>query len=267
MSSVVVELPGDLLQLSFRWVHVLAAVLWIGFSFWLDWVWTSFARGLEPASARPVLLGLLARTLFWLRWGALVAWLTGVSLLMILYYAGPYLTQTGARPTLAEWGPIFLALFVLFGGYDVVFRYLGRRGVMEWICGLLWAAVALGFGHWLEARGVPNRAIFVHVGALFGTVMVANVWVRIWPCRRRMLEAARLGTPADPRDQEMAQGRSRHNVLMSIPLLMLMLGADQPGLTGTGAGWPWIIGGLFAIGGCVGWMIYASLESVRGWSD
>ena len=52
MSLVEVELPGDLLQLSLRWVHVLAAVLWVGFSFWLEWVWASCVRTTDPESER-----------------------------------------------------------------------------------------------------------------------------------------------------------------------------------------------------------------------
>lgn len=265
MSLVEVELPGDLLQLSLRWVHVLAAVLWVGFSFWLEWVWTSCVRTTDPESERPALLDLLSRTMFWLRWGALAAWLTGATLLMILYYSGPYMLSSGVRPEFAEWAPMFLALFALALAYDLVFRYVGGRGGLELVCGLVWVGVALGFGRWLEAAGAPNRAILVHLGALFGTAMLANVWLRIWPCRRRLLKAALAGGAGDPADEQLATARSRHNVLMALPLLMLMLGADQPGLTGTGSGWIWLVGGLFAISACVCWMIYASLDSVRDW--
>jgi len=260
-----VELPADLLQLSLRWVHVLAAVVWVGFTFWIEWVWSSFARDLESQPTQSARLGLLARTLFWLRWGALAAWLTGATLLMILYYAGPYLLYTGARPTLDEWAPLLVVLLLLAVAYDLLFRYVGRRGWMEGLCGFVWICAALGFGRWLEDRGLPNRAIFVHLGALFGTAMLANVWLRIWPCRRRLLNAALAGGTEVAPDRVTAEMRSRHNALMALPLLMLMIGADQPGLTGTGTGWPWIVGGLFAVSACVSWMLYASLESLRAW--
>lgn len=259
-----VELPPDLLQLSFRWVHVLAGVAWLGFTFWLEWVWSSFEKT-RPVE-RGVVLGLLGRTLFWLRWAALAAWLTGVSLLMVQYYAGPYFLDGGARPTVADWAPVFAGLLAAFVLYDPLFRFVGRRGWLEWVCGIAWAAAVIGFGRWLEGRGVSTRAIFVHLGALLGTLMVANVWMRIWPARRRMLAAVASGEASsgatEQRDRELAAARSRHNACMGIPLLMLMLGADQSGLTGAGGDWPWMVGGLFVIGACLCAMILAGLDSI-----
>ena len=34
-----------------------------------------------------------------------------------------------------------------------------------------------------------GRAVFIHVGAILGTIMAANVWMRIWPNQRKIITA------------------------------------------------------------------------------
>lgn len=258
-----VELPTDLLQLSLRWVHVLAAVLWVGTTFWLEWAWRDPAGA--PLGRRVV--ELLARTLFWLRWGAAAAWLTGASLLMVLYYSGPYFLRSGVRPELGEWGPVFAGLCLSFLVYDLAFRVAGTRVLPQLVFGVACGAGLIAFGRWLESRGVSNRAVFAHLGGLLGTSMAGNVWMRIGPCWRRALEARRRGERPQLGDLATAASRSRHNAYMAFPLVMLMVGCDQPGLTGSGTDWPWIVGGLLAVGAALCAMVYAALDSLAGVAD
>ena len=41
-----------------------------------------------------------------------------------------------------------------------------------------------------------GRAVFIHVGALFGTIMAANVWMRIWPNQRKIIAGVKGTGPA-----------------------------------------------------------------------
>lgn len=223
-------------QLSFRWLHTVAAVVWLGMLYAAQWVHGPAAAGLAPETRPRVACELAPRTLFWLRWGAAWAWFTGVCLLFLMYYVGGQglFFQAGARvdrfePLPAEWGLPFAALFVGFVVYDQLFRLVGARGrVAGWLCGAAWGALAVGFHAWLTARqDLSFRAGFVHVGALFGTVMAGNVWIRIWPAQRRILTALGRGEAPPAGEVALAASRMRHNAAMSIAVLFLMIDAGQ----------------------------------------
>src|SRR2546425_7045342 len=80
----------------------------------------------------------------------------------------------------------------------------------------------------LLCRLLSGRAAFMHIGSLLGTIMVANVWMRILPAQREMLTATRGGRPADFTLGERAKQRSVHNSYMTFPLLFIMLSNHYP---------------------------------------
>jgi uncharacterized membrane protein len=71
--------------------------------------------------------------------------------------------------------------------------------------------------------GYGYRAYQIHLGAMFGTIMIMNVWMRIWPSQRKMLKAMKEGTTPDVALAALAGQRSRHNVYMSVPLVWTMI--------------------------------------------
>ena len=70
---------------------------------------------------------------------------------------------------------------------------------------------------------MSERSAFIHVGALLGTIMTANVWMRILPAQRKLIALAVEGQPIDPRLAAVGPGRSKHNIYVALPLLFLML--------------------------------------------
>ena len=75
-------------QITYRWIHVIAGVLWIGILYFFNWINGAFhGPRSTPKTKRKVVPELMPRALFWFRWGAAFTWLTGVALLMKLYYA------------------------------------------------------------------------------------------------------------------------------------------------------------------------------------
>ncbi|HVS10953.1 MAG TPA: urate hydroxylase PuuD [Planctomycetota bacterium] len=264
--------PSDWPQLSLRWTHFVAGVLWIGLLYFFNWVNSAFVPTLDPETKRKVIPELMPRALFWFRWGAAFTWLTGVALAMILYYSGRYgyLLKTGVKPELMDWLPAFLGLVVGFVVYDVMFKLLGKNPAGHSAAVLIWGALAIGFGCILDASyDFSGRAVFVHLGALFGTAMAANVWMRIWPAQRRIITAIKAGTAPNPADVSMAGLRSKHNTYMSVPLLLFMVSVDQPGLTALvsadgGGQWQLTVAGIFVIGWVATYLIYKSAPKVKG---
>src|SRR5437762_12873966 len=72
----------------FRWIHVVAGVLWIGLLYFFNWVNAGFAPTMDADTKKKVVPELMPRALFWFRWGAAFTWITGVLLAILVYYHG-----------------------------------------------------------------------------------------------------------------------------------------------------------------------------------
>ncbi|MEK7672201.1 MAG: urate hydroxylase PuuD, partial [Bacteroidota bacterium] len=71
--------------------------------------------------------------------------------------------------------------------------------------------------------GYSYRAYVIHIGTMLGTIMAANVWMRIWPLQKKIITAVKEGTAPDPAVVALAGARSRHNTYMSVPLFWTMI--------------------------------------------
>lgn len=248
----------------FRWVHVVAGVLWIGLLYFFNFVNSSFAPTMDADTKKKVVPQLMPRALFFFRWGAAYTFVFGLFLLFIVYYHGSpsYLTPDGTKPAPGVWLQAFLGLLVGFAVYDLLFKTLGKT--QHALAVVLWGLLSVGFaGYMIEVLESPTRAAFLHVGALFGTSMAANVWMRIWPAQRRIITAVRDGKAPDAADVGMAGLRSKHNTYMSVPLLLLMVCVHVPWLTGTDPWWAVLVG-ILVLGFVATRWIYAKAASVKG---
>ena len=230
----------EVLQLSLRWTHLVAGVLWVGTTYALAWVLHPLGRLLdrdEPDAAR--------RLSAWLLLGSAAAWLTGASLLGLLYYSGrwPYFLESGVRPSVNAWVSAFVGVLLAAPLAAVTARLGGRSA--GWLSPLLLLAGALGLAWWLEQRGVSRRAMHVHAGAFVATGMLA--WV-----------SGQLAPSLAAADWERARRALRHSARVSIPLLLLMVSVDQPILTGHDP-WPLSLGGVLALGYALGLLIERGL--------
>ncbi len=249
-------------QLTFRWIHVVAGVLWIGLLYFFNWVNGAFAATMDAETKKKVVPELMPRALFWFRWGAAWTWITGFFLMVVLYYVGPYMTVDGTRPGFAKWIVPFAFLFVGFALYDQLFKTLGKK--QHHLAVVIWGLVAVGFAWAINGPlGFSARAAFIHVGALFGTAMAANVWMRIWPAQRRIITATKEGKAPDAADPALAGLRSKHNTYMSVPLLMLMLLPDQVGKVAS-VPVEFFLPGLLVVSFGATWMLYGKAKQVQG---
>jgi uncharacterized membrane protein len=164
----------------------------------------------------------MPRALFWFRWGAAFTWITGLLLAGLVYYmtsallADPLDESAKGTVSMVGLGGILLGFFV----YDVLAKSLAKQPLVAlWI----WWLIGLAFAWGLMELGASARAAYIHVGALFGTAMAANVWMRIWPAQQRIITAVKNGQAPNPADPALAGLRSKHNTFMSVPLIATML--------------------------------------------
>ncbi len=233
----------DWLNLFVRWLHFIAGIAWIGSSFYFIWLdnhleapradagpgvggelWAVHGGGFYRAHKYEVAPPSLPRTLHWFKWEAYTTWLSGMFLLLLVYWYGAevYLID----PAVAELEPLLavgVALVFIVGGwlvYDLLCKSpLGNdnatfAGVLLVLCSAL---------AWGLCQLYSGRAAYIHFGAVLGTIMVANVFFVIIPGQRQMVEAAARGRAPDPMPGIRAKQRSVHNTYFTLPVLFAMI--------------------------------------------
>ena len=112
----------ELVHPLFKWLHIIAGIAWIGLLYFFNWINGHFAATLDGDTKKKVVPELMPRALYWFRWGAAWTWVTGVILLLVVYYHGNQ-TFEGDEST---WGlSAFIMIAVTFFGvflYDVLYK-------------------------------------------------------------------------------------------------------------------------------------------------
>jgi uncharacterized membrane protein len=241
----------DWLNLLGRWFHLIAGVAWIGASFYFVMLDNSLSPPKDPTDAKRGVLGELwavhgggfycsqkfptgpkgeplADNLHWSKWEAYTTWLSGMGLMALIYWYGAssYLID----PSVMALSPpvaIALSIALLAGGwlvYDTLCRLLaGQENVLAGTLFVLVIGASCAAFHVFGAR-----AAYVHVGAMLGTMMVANVFFHIIPGQKRMVAAIRAGREPDPAPGVIGKQRSVHNTYFTLPVLFVMISNHYP---------------------------------------
>jgi uncharacterized membrane protein len=213
----------DALSVFLRWLHVVAGIVWIGHLYFFNFVNGQVAALLDGETKKKLVPELMPRALYWFRWGAAYTWITGLLLLMLVFYHGGLMFEEGIG-----WGVgsiVMVALtFLLFGIYDALAKSpLGKNlrvfGAVAFVLTVVVTYLMIGWGEF------SYRAYNIHIGALFGSLMAANVWMRIWPAQKQIIAAVKEGKAPDQSLVGVAGMRSRHNTYMSVPLVYTMINA------------------------------------------
>ena len=224
------------LEAIFRWLHVLAGIVWIGHLYFFNWVNGPMSAKLDAPTRKAVVPELMPRALYWFRWGAAYTWLTGVFLLSLVYYQGQAAFDTnvgwsgGAGIMIAV---TFLAVFI----YDALWKSSVAGNVRAGVI-VSFVLLAVIVALFVYLAQFSYRGMLIHTGTLFGTTMAFNVWFRIWPSQQKIIRAVKNGEAPDAALVKLAGLRSRHNTYMSVPLVWTMLDSHSTFLSGGALGIP-----------------------------
>src|SRR5437879_5325235 len=159
----------------FRWIHIVAGIIWIGLLYFFNFVNGPFAATMDGPTKQKVVPELMPRALYWFRWGAAWTWLTGFLLLIFVYIIGDNLLPQGSTNATAV--PLAIAaIVVVFFLYDILWKAVKNETAGAVISYILTVAILWGL-----SCIYSGRAVFILLGGLFGTTMAMNVWMRIWP--------------------------------------------------------------------------------------
>jgi uncharacterized membrane protein len=205
----------------FRWIHVVAGILWIGLLYFFNFVNSAFAPTMDGETKKKVVPELMPRALYWFRWGAAFTWVTGVLLLMLVYYHSRLVLED---PMQGWSGAALVMIALTFLGvfaYDALVKSILKEPAAAFWGGLVLSLVVLLLFKY--AGGFSYRGYAIHLGALFGTTMAFNVWFRIWPSQQKIITATKNGEAPDAALVALAGTRSKHNTYMSVPLVFTMI--------------------------------------------
>jgi len=225
----------DVLNAVFRWLHILAGVLWIGMLYFFNWVNGPFAATLDGDAKKKVVPELMPRALFWFRWGAAWTWITGFVLLTIVFYHGGLMFDGGAGWTTGAIVMVVLTFAVTFL-YDFLHKSFGKDPKVFGTIAFVGAAIMIVL--MVKVGGFSYRAFNIHLGAMFGSMMAFNVWYRIWPAQQKIISAIKEGNAPDGGLAALAGSRSKHNTYMSLPLFWAMINQHTVVFSGGNFGIP-----------------------------
>jgi uncharacterized membrane protein len=257
----------EILSALSRWIHVLAGIVWIGMLYFFNFVNGPFQGTQDGETKKKVNPELLPRALWWFRMGAAWTWVTGVILLLLVFYHGGITFDPDGTWGVAAYVLIavtFLAPFV----YDALHKSpLGKDPkTFGGIAFALVAVVAFLMARW---AGFSYRSYNIHLAVMFGTIMAWNVWFVIWPAQQKILRAVKEGTAPDAALVALAGARSRHNTYMSVPLVWGMLNSHTTYFAGGNLGIPdayaFVVFLLVVLlGWHVVWHLYKRAGKVKG---
>ena len=248
------------LHLLARWAHILTGAAWIGTSFYFIFLNNSIRPPDNDQDAGPKVKGVvwmvhggafyrttkydgapekLPTTLHWFKWEAYLTWLSGMAMLALIYWgqARAYMVDPAVadisttQAVLTGMGSIVGAWLL----YDLIIKTLWEHPKIVSVVGIsLLTGLAYGLTQLLSAR-----AAYIHVGAIIGTIMAANVLFVIIPNQRVMVNAMLEGKTPDTSKGAAGALRSLHNNYLTLPVLFIMVSNHFPFTYGST--WSWAV--------------------------
>jgi uncharacterized membrane protein len=245
------------LNLILRWAHVFAGIMWVGATFYFTWLDGRFveleAKAKEnPGEKNPEKLvwmvhsggfylvekeknpRLLSQTLHWFKWEATITWITGILLFALMYYHGNLLTNFEDAP-ISKTAAIWLSIGMIAAAwtlYDLTWKFCKIEMLGAAISYVLTVVAA-----YFACKYFSGRGAYLQIGAMMGTIMTANVWMRILPAQRRMVAALKAGTPPNLAEGARAKVRSKHNTFIVLPVVFIMISNHYPLTYGSPHNW------------------------------
>lgn len=257
-------------QLAVRWIHMITGIAWIGASFYFVWLdmnltppekegckdkagvggelWAVHGGGFYEVQKYRLAPPAIPQTLHWFKYEAYFTWISGFILLTILYYFGAdiYLIDRSIADISTD-AAILIGLGSIIGGwiiYDLLCKspLINNQMIFGLVLFTLLTLASFGLSQVFSGRGA-----YIHVGAIMGTIMVANVLMIIIPGQVALVSAAKKGEPPDPVYGLRAKQRSLHNNYFTLPVLFIMISNHYPMTYGNPYGWL-LLAGISLVG-------------------
>ena len=247
---------AEWLNLLVRWIHFIVGVAWIGASFYFNWLenhldrkspqkegiagdlWAVHGGGfyhLEKFKNGP---DKLPEVLHWFKWEAYMTWVSGLTLMCIVYYYNAQAMMLDpSKSSISPMMAVLIGIASLVVSW-VVYDLLCKSSLKEkpLILGVV-IFIYLALLAFLLTQFLSARAAYIHVGAAIGTIMAANVFFVIIPGQKELVKALSENRIPDPNYGASGLLRSRHNNYLTLPVLFMMISSHFPSTYGNSYSW------------------------------
>jgi uncharacterized membrane protein len=253
------------LNIIVRVMHFTFGIAWIGASFYFVFLenalnrtenirdelagnlWAVHGGGFYYLEKYKVAPKAIPKHLHWFKYEAYFTWLSGFSLLFIVYYfnASALLIDKNVLDISSAAGVSigigsFIVAWII---YDLLCKSpLIKQPILFAVLGFI---LLIGFAYFY-AHVFSSRAAYIHFGAMIGSIMVANVFFVIIPSQKAMVKAAKENKPLNPQLGKNALARSLHNNYFTLPVLFVMVSNHFPSTFGYK--YPWLILAVISLG-------------------
>ena len=244
----------DWLSLSLKLLHVIAGIAWIGASFYFNWLenklnrinnrdeiaghlWAVHGGGFYYLEKYKKYPQTLPEPLHWFKWEAYFTWISGFLLLSVIYYfnATTYLlaSDSSISPSNGILASV-VGLLLFWVIYDLLCKSKVVHKSLIFI-GIIFVIISISA--YFYSTIFNPRAVYMQIGAMIGTVMVANVFFVIIPVQKKLVAACEDSTEVSKELVLMGYTRSRHNNYFTLPVLFMMISGHYPMIYSGDYGW------------------------------
>ena len=244
----------DWLSLSLKLLHVIAGIAWIGASFYFNWLenklnrinnrdeiaghlWAVHGGGFYYLEKYKKYPQTLPEPLHWFKWEAYFTWISGFLLLSVIYYfnATTYLlaSDSSISPSNGILASV-VGLLLFWVIYDLLCKSKVVHKSLIFI-GIIFVIISISA--YFYSTIFNPRAVYMQIGAMIGTVMVANVFFVIIPVQKKLVAACEDSTEVSKELGLMGYTRSRHNNYFTLPVLFMMISGHYPMIYSGDYGW------------------------------
>jgi uncharacterized membrane protein len=231
------------IQFLLRWLHVLAAFLWVGTSLFWVFIDNKLPKNLKNENNESSIFaqhagsyykitryigaptdGVPKNVIIW-KYTSYLTFLSGLALLILIYYVNANILMVDKRvnenisPSVAIAISV-LSIIVSWLIYDFICKskLINYKIIFPVVLLIIGAAISYG----LTTIYGPRFA-FLQVGIILASAMSLNVFTLIAPNGRKIAQASLNKTKFDLNLSLKAKQRSVHNNIITLPVLFIML--------------------------------------------
>jgi uncharacterized membrane protein len=224
-------------EIALRWLHIVAAIIWIGLLYFFNLIGTPTMQQLEAPVRAKIFPSLMSRAMWWFRWTAVVTVVVGLRYYWLILAAD---ARNAGNPSLALrwfgwWLLIWIVAFALIYPLQLPAKgFLDSAWVRSILIGVIviaasWDALAVNSG-----PSSSNSHLSISIGGGLGLLLFFNAWGVVWRAQKRLIAwtraAVESGTPMPAEAARLARWSflaSRVGFWLSFPMIFFMAAAEH----------------------------------------
>jgi uncharacterized membrane protein len=217
----------EALALILRWIHLLAAITWVGLLYFFNLVNVPFMKQVDAGLKPKIFEYLTMPALQLFRWSSMLTVFVG-----FCYWAQVYVAADAHRMGVGAGSTIGLFLLIWVAASMILYFVISKTP-SGYVVGLVTTVLVVASA-WLFVNYTPvgqddNHVLSIGIGGGMGFIMLFNVWGIIWRNNKMIIRGTLAGTP--PANAVILARQaflaSRTNFFLSVPMIFFMAASSH----------------------------------------